>query len=745
MRGGGPQGQRPDDDRGTRAVQNAPPDESASNELSGTVHGPAIQARSIHGGVHFSVTQADPAEVPVPAQLPPAPARFTGRAEELADLERAAAGSDPVRRVAVAVISGVGGAGKTSLASYWLHQVSDRYDGGVLYADLHGHTPDTAAQPGEILTGFLSALGTSPERIPLELAEQAKLYRSLTSGRRMLLLLDNAASAAQVRALLPGPGPRQVPKNPGELGLPTLVVVTTRWRISGLAMDGASFVELGPLNDPSGIELLSRMVGPPRARAEAEAVRAVVRLCGGLPLAVCIAGAQLASHARWPVSRIAAELASDQHRLAVLSITGDLSVRAAFDVSYQALPAPAGRLYRLLPLVPGPDFGPGLAAAAAGISPAEAMQLLDALTAASLLEEAAESRFRYHDLVRLHAREVARTEPEHERTAVVAGAVGWYLALAVAADIAIIPGRWRLNVMYAQARTARPVHAGPPEALRSLESELPGLVGAVRAAHEEGLHEQAWQLCEAMWGLFSYRKYFRHWIDSHVLGLASAQALGNTRAEARMRIQLGCAYLALGRQEQAREEFTRALALARRDRHRIGEATALEQVGLADLGLGRTDPAISAFTEARKIFLVIGVPRGVLGLTRHLGEAHRDAGRHEQAVRYLLEGRQLAVALPDRYNEARCLTSLGHTYLKAGQPRDAARSLEQALSIMVSLGGRYEQARIRSALADALAQLGQADLARDHLAAALVIYAEVEAPEADTIKQRLGSSGDGEP
>jgi tetratricopeptide (TPR) repeat protein len=521
--------------------------------------------------------------------------------------------------------------------------------------------------------------------------------------------------------------------------------VTTRWRISGLAMDGASFVELGPLNDPSGIELLSRMVGPPRARAEAEAVRAVVRLCGGLPLAVCIAGAQLASHARWPVSRIAAELASDQHRLAVLSITGDLSVRAAFDVSYQALPAPAGRLYRLLPLVPGPDFGPGLAAAAAGISPAEAMQLLDALTAASLLEEAAESRFRYHDLVRLHAREVARTEPEHERTAVVAGAVGWYLALAVAADIAIIPGRWRLNVMYAQARTARPVHAGPPEALRSLESELPGLVGAVRAAHEEGLHEQAWQLCEAMWGLFSYRKYFRHWIDSHVLGLASAQALGNTRAEARMRIQLGCAYLALGRQEQAREEFTRALALARRDRHRIGEATALEQVGLADLGLGRTDPAISAFTEARKIFLVIGVPRGVLGLTRHLGEAHRDAGRHEQAVRYLLEARQLAVALPDRYNEARCLTSLGHTYLKAGQPRDAARSLEQALSIMVSLGGRYEQARIRSALADALAQLGQADLARDHLAAALVIYAEVEAPEADTIKQRLGSSGDGEP
>jgi tetratricopeptide (TPR) repeat protein len=741
MHGGGPGGQQPDDERRARYAQGAGPDESASNELSGTVHGSAIQARSIYGGVHFSIAQASAAWMPVPAQLPPAPAYFTGRSEELAALERAAAEYDLARRVAVAVICGVGGVGKTSLASSWLHRVSDRYEGGVLYADLRGHAPDAAAQPSETLTGFLSALGTPPERIPLELGEQAKLYRSLTSGRRMLVLLDNAASAAQVRALLPGPGPRQAPGRPGQPELPSLVVVTTRWRITGLAMDGARFVELGPLNDASGVELLVRMVGPARAAAEAEAVRSVVRLCGGLPLAVCIAGAQLASHTRWPVSRMAANLASERDRLTVLSITGDLSVHAAFDVSYQALPAAAGRLYRLLPLVPGPDFGPELATAATGISLREVTQLLDALTAASLLEESTESRFRFHDLVRVHARELARTEPEQERIAAVTGAVGWYLAQAVAADIVIIPGRWRLNRMYDQARTTSPAYDGPPEALRSMESELPGLLAAVRSAHEEGMHEQAWQLCEAMWGLLAYRKFFRPWIDAHVVGLASAQALGDTRAEARIRIQLGYAYLTLGRQEQAREEFTRALALARQDRHRIGEATALEHVGLTDLGLGRIDDAISAFTEAREIFRMIGVSRGVLGLTRHLGEAHRDAGRHQQAVRYLLEARQMSVALPDRYNEARCLTSLGHTYLKAGQPHDAMRSLEEALSIMVSLGGRYEQARIQSALGDTLTQLGQADTARDHLAAALVIYSEIEAPEADGIRQRLGPSG----
>jgi tetratricopeptide (TPR) repeat protein len=737
MRGGGPGGQRPEDDPCARLAQDTALDESASNELSGIVHGSAVQARNIHGGVHFSITQVGPAGIPVPAQLPLAAAHFTGRSEELAELERAADEYDPSRRLAIAVISGVGGVGKTSLASNWLHGVSDRYEGGVLYADLRGHKPDTARRPGEILAGFLSALGAPPERIPLDLDEQAKLYRSLTSGRRMLVLLDNAASAAQVRALLPGPGPRQA----DGAGLSSLVVVTTRWQIVGLAMDGAHFVELGPLNDTSGIELFGRMVGSARAAAEVEEVRSVVRLCGGLPLAVCIAGAQLASHTLWPVGRVAAELASEQRRLTVLSITGDLSVRAAFDVSYQALPAAAGRLYRSLSLVPGPDFGAELAAAAAGISLETAMQLLDALTAASLLEETAERRFRFHDLVRLHAREQARAEPEHERNAIVVRAVDWYLARAVAADIVIIPGRWRLNPMYDQARTSPAAHHGPPEALRSMESELPGLLAAVRAAHEEGLHEQTWQLCEAMWGLFAFRKYFRHWIDVHVLGLASARTLGDVRAEARIRVQLGHAYLNLGRQVQAREEFTRALTLARQERHLIGEATALEQVGLVDLSLGRTDDAISAFAEAREIFQLIGVPRGVLGMTRHLGEAHRDAGRHEQAMRYLLEARRLSVVIPDRYNEGRCLTSLGYTYLEAGKPHEAVRSLEEAFGITVSLGGRYEQARIRSALADALLKLGQTDMARDHLAAALGIYSEIEAPEADDIRHRLGQLG----
>ncbi len=718
---------------------------SSRNELSGVVHGPAVQAGAIHGGLHVNVTQPVADRLPIPAQLLPPPANFTGRAEEMAALDRIESQNAPARRLAIAVIVGVGGAGKTSLATHWLHQISDRYEHGALFTDLGGHLPAAAARPGDVLAGFLRALGTPDQQIPLALQEQAALYRSVTSGRRLIVLLDNAASAGQVRSLLPGSGPYQTSGcQPGtEQGTrPSLVIVTTRWRITGLAMDGGRFVELGPLDEVSAVTLLGQIIGADRTAAEPGAASTVIQSCSSLPLAVCVAGARLAQHPRWPIKRLADELFSTRHRLAALSIPGDLSVRATFDVSYEALPPEHASLYRLASLLPGPDFGPGLAAAAAGADPGLMSQLLDALSAASLLEDTGDQRYTLHDLARLHAREKADREPAGERRAVIRRAVAWYLRGAVAADLVVSPNRWHLNPMYEQARNAQPAYEGPAAALEWLEAWLPGLLAAVRTAHAEGLHEQGWQLCEALWGLFLYRKYFQHWTASHRLGLASAQECENQRAEARMRVQLGTALRSLGQHAQAREHFTRALALAREEQHHIAEATALEQLALTDLAQGRPDAAIPAFAQARGIHKRIGVTRGVALTTRHIGEAHRDAGRYEQAVSELARARAMLAALPDPYIEARVLTSLAQAHILAGRPEQAAGPLTDALNTMGTLGAHYEQARIHRLFADVDGQLGDPAAARAHLRAALAIFEATGAPEADQVRRNLHQYGE---
>ena len=707
------------------------------------MHGSAVQARNIHGDVHFSITQPTLPRMPVPAQLPPVPANFTDRAAELAVLDQVASDYDPVRRLVVIVITGAGGTGKTSLGSYWLHRVSDSYEGGALYADLGGHQPDTAARPSEVLSTFLRSLGTPPEQIPLPLAEQAAFYRSVTNGRSMLILLDNAASAAQVRALIPGPGPRAEPGPPDTTSRsdrPTVVIVTSRWRITGLAAEGARFIDIGSLDDVSAIALFDRIVGTSRTAAEMDAARSVVRLCGGLPLAVCVAGAHLALHAKWPISRIAADLAREQDRLTTLSLAQDLSVRSTFDASYKAMPADVARLYWLLSLVPGQDFGPELASAISGTDTARALQMLDTLAEGSLLEETTYQRFRFHDLVKLHASEQAQTALEDERKSALTRVITWYLVKAIAADLVIHPRRWRLNPMYDQARARPPAYESPREALQWLESEQSALLAAIRAAHDEGLHELAWQLCEAMWGFFSNRNYFQPWLVSHQLGIKAAQADGNRQAEARIRTQLGLAYLHLGRNDEAREQYAAALALDRADGHQIGEATALEHLGLTDLAEGLYDSAVASFTQALAIFRRIHALRGAAMMICHIGEAHREAGRYREATGELTEACRMFAALPDPYNEARALTELGLTCLSAGQPQDALQALGQALDAMTSLDSPYEQARIRVALARAARELRRYHEARSHLEQALAVYDRLGAPEAGAVRSMLAET-----
>lgn len=504
------------------------------------------------------------------------------------------------------------------------------------------------------------------------------------------------------------------------------VLVTTRWSLAGLAMDGARFLGLGPLEEDASARILATMAGHERSAVEAQAIRDVARLCGGLPLAVRIAGAQLTAHPRRAVSRLVLELADERRRLAKLSLTGDVSVSGVLDISYRALPELAARCYRLFSLLFTADFGTGLASAVLG---EDASVPLEVLAGASLLEELLDSRYHYHDLVRLHAQQRAETDSAVVRNMVTIRAVEWYLGEAARADRALLPGRPRLNTISGGT--------DQPDPLDWLESELPGLAAAVHAAHDAGLHEHAWQLCEALTGLFSHHKHFRLWIDTHEAGLASAIACGDDRAQAVIRIRLGIAYLQLRQIESAAGQFSTALDVATRARYRIGEASAFEHLGLTQLALGHLEEATVSFAGAREIFLDSGHPRGAMLMTRRLGEAYREAASYDEAIASLRAARTLTSEMGEPYHEMRSLTSLGQTYARSGHPRLALAAFDDAIVIAERTGAQHEQANIHEGAARAEIELGHTAQARAHLIAAHGMYTDLAAPEAADVARLL--------
>ncbi|GAA4380773.1 XRE family transcriptional regulator [Actinomadura verrucosospora] len=686
-----------------------------ANELTGTIAGSSVQAGSIAGGVHITMPRS--ASLPAPAQLP-APGLFAGRHDEMAEL-RAHAG-----RQGLVVITGAGGVGKTTLALHWLHELKDEYE-GQLFVDLRGFSGADPLPPDEPLERFLRALGALPESIPPSIDEQAALFRSMTTGSRLIVLLDNAVSAAQVRPLLPGAGG-------------SLVVVTSRRRLSGLVVDGARFVDVDPLGVTGALELLERLIGAERIRAEREHARSLVALCGTLPLAVCASGARLAARRRWPIARAVAELDDEARRLSALRTgEGDISVDAVFNTSYQALDDAHARAYRLLGVHPGNDFDVAAAAALLGTDEDHAADLLHDLVDASLLIEGGDERYFFHDLVRLHARDKAH-EPTAalDRMEALARLADWYLTSAVTADLLLMPGRWHLGDKYASERRNGAL-TDRPTALSWLEQERDNLAAVAREAHEAGLHPVTWQLCEAGWPLFLHRKHYRAWIRMYEVGLVAARSCDDPRAQARMLEGLGVAHLNLQEIDAARDKYEAALALERQTGHRLGEAAALEGLGLVAFATGDLAPAVGLFREARDVHAALDRPRGIALMERHIGEALSAWGRHGEADAALTGALDTFVRLDEPYHQARTLTCLGQARLLAGRPDEAAEALHASLGVAREAGARHVEAGALRELARVAAHQGAAADERRFLEQALAIYTELGAPQAAPVKERL--------
>jgi len=697
---------------------------SSRNVVSGAVEA-VVQAGTITGGVHLH--RPHPALV-VPRQLPPDPSYFTNRGNELRALDRMVPASDgSAQRPRLLVLTGPGGAGKTAVALRWLHANADRFAGGQLYADLGALSPRGPATSSEILGRFLRALGVPPDDIPIDPHEQSALYRSVSADRSVAVVADDAESVAQVRPLLPA-SPHSV------------LVVTSRWRLAGLALDGAQFVDVDMLDEQSALELLSVVVGRDKVALEPVPAQHLVRLCGGLPIALRVAAARLSTRPRWSISRVVGTLADEQRRLSALAVSGEVSVRSNLDLSYRELPADVARLYRLLGLHPGSEFGMGVVAAAGDVSPEDADRLVADLMEANLLSEVDIDRFRFHDLLRLHAAECAE---EHDgaadRVAAVRRMVEWYLDNAVAADLVVIPLRNRAGQRYESAGKREAIFPTATAALDWLERELPNLLSAQRCAMDREWPELAWQLCEALWSLFLYRKHFTHWIDAHELAIAAASTCGDQLARTLLVVQLGIAYLSLRRYDIAHRHFSDALELSATSGDPRTEATALEHLGLVARRTGRPQDAMTYFERALAITERLGEHRGTALHLRRIGETLSEAGRHQEALTYLGRAVTAATDLHDVVLRGMALIRLGTIHTRLDRHADALHALREAAEILAGAGSHHYHGLAVEALAELHLRTGDLVAARRRLQQAVDLYRHAELPQAAQVQARLDS------
>ncbi|MCP2246123.1 AfsR/SARP family transcriptional regulator [Lentzea aerocolonigenes] len=672
------------------------------------------------GGAENAATRAR--AVPrVPRQLPAHPPGFTGRTAQVSTLDSLVPVSGrSVDAVTIAAISGTAGVGKTALAVHWAHRVADRFPDGQLYANLRGHSRGGAAAPLEVLTQFLTALEVPAERVPVDVDAASAMFRTLTTDRKVLVLLDNAADPDQVRPLLPA-------------GSACLVVVTCRDRMTGLvASHGARQVTLDVLSPTDALELLASVLGPERIRAEPVAAADFAELCAHLPLALRIAAANLADHPGRGIDDHVAELRRG-NLLTALAVPGDehTAVRTAFDLSYAALPAQAQRLFRLLSLLPGSDTGTEAVAVLAGAEPEQAARLLDRLAAAHLVEFHVPGRYSFHDLLRLYAAEqAARHETEEDRAAALQRLYDWYLCAVDAAARLLYPHMLRLPLPPLLVRPPAGV-TGPAEAANWLDSERANLVAAVRSAAKGGPRATAWLLADALRGYFWMSSRRVDWLATAQSALAAAEESGEPRPQAAARLSLADLYFRQGRYQDAVRHYTHARLLARQAEWAAAGAAVLGNLGCVYWQSGRLAAAAARFARCLALSRSIGQPAGEAVALGNLGLVHWEMGRLEQAAEHYTLALSRYRQIGSRYGEAINLGNLGHTQRARGLPVEAAELLTRALALHQESGNRGGEAQTRGRLAATCGDLGRAAEALEHARTGLFLAQEAGDPRTE--------------
>jgi DNA-binding SARP family transcriptional activator len=624
---------------------------------------------------------------PAPAQLPADVTDFTGRDEQvkrLCDLltGAGAGAASATGAVRVAVVAGAGGLGKTSLAVHAAHRVRRKFPDGQLYVDLLGAAP-TPLSPGDVLARFLRDLGVDDRQIPVDEDERAGRYRTALARRRMLVVLDNARDAAQVRPLLPGTAS-------------SAVLVTTRSRMPDLA--STRLVDLNVLDDDEALTLFIKAVGDDRATVEPEATAELLDACAGLPLAIRICAARLATRSGWSIQAMASRLRDEHHRLDELSV-GDLAVRASFQVSFASLLTTAGPdgiapadAFRLLGLWQGPSISVAAAAAIFGTPEYLAANALETLVDAHLLESTGSDRYKFHDLLRVYASERAVADlSSPERDAAIGRLLGWYMRTADAAAQVILPHRYQVPL--AAGRAEHPALSFPAvdDALAWYDNERVNVVAATRQAAECGLHDIAWRLPAPLISMFNRRGNWADCIATHRIALDSARQAGNRQGEAWVLNNLGQA-LGFTHMSEGIELLERSAAIRREIGDRLGEVQTANNLSDAYVVLGRTDEALDPLRRALDLNREVGYRYGEGLVLNNLGEAFLALDRPHEAIDYLLQARRVFAEIASPHGVGYSLHNLGRAHLALGQDAEALECLQQALVIHTDAGDRHRQA-----------------------------------------------------
>ncbi|GAA2151567.1 BTAD domain-containing putative transcriptional regulator [Kitasatospora kazusensis] len=666
---------------------------------------------------------------PVPQQLPPTTRFFAGRSEALGTLSRLLDSADDTPGAAlIATITGTAGVGKTALAVHWAHRAADRFPDGRLYVNLRGFDPNGQPVTAEhAVRGFLDGLGTPPGRIPASFEAQVALYRSLVAGRQLLVVLDNARDADQIRPLLPGTA--RCP-----------VLVTSRSRLASLvAIEGAQPLPLDLLSLADARDLLARRLGAETVAGEAAAVDELIGLCARLPLALSVVAARLAMNPGFPFEELLSRLADARDRLSTLN-GGDTvtDVRAVFSWSYEQLGEPAARLFRLLGLHPGPDVALPAAACLAGLTPAQARAALDELIDSHLLTEHAPGRYLSHDLLRAYAADLARsTEDEAARAAATERLLDHYLHTAHAAERLIFPARDPIT-LGARHPGAVPVELGTAAAASAwFDAEHPVLLALGVLAADRGSDAHAWQI---PWSLTTYLVRTGRLRDvraSQRSGLAAAQRLGDLRGQALAQRVLGQLCREPGEREAGREHLEQALDLERRLGSLSGQGDVLHSLAFWH---ALSDGHAEALEHARRgleLHRAAGHRSGQARLLNAVGWYRSQLGDHEQALTDCEETLTLLRETGEQESEAQTLDSLGRIHQQLGQTAEALSRYRQSADLHRANGHRPSEAVALLRLGDVHQQAGARAQAEENWRAALALFTALDHPEAASVRTRL--------